>query len=291
MPNKQRKRVYKRKYNLESDSSTEDAEDTLPNRHTDQRYVYVPPPLEKFCVQKEMDWAMWSRKFERYRYTSLLCNEPQNTQVSALLLAMGDEAEHVFDSFSLDNPSYNQVLENFNTYFSKSINVILERAVFNKRNQLEGESFEQYITTLHKLVKNCNFGPLKDEMIRDRLVIGVRDSKLSESLQMNPSLTLKEAIDKIKLWEAVKCKQNVDLKTTTDCMSALMIRSSNKTKLETNNFNKKRQFKCFRCGDTQFHYKEKCPVYKKRCTYCNVGGHFDSCCNKKNKELKELVAC
>ena len=52
-------------------------------------------------------------------------------------------------------------------------NVILECARFNSRNQQEGESAEKYITTLYELAAS--------EMIRDRLVIGI---KKSERLQM-----------------------------------------------------------------------------------------------------------
>ena len=59
-------------------------------------------------------------------------------------------------------------------------NVIFGRARFNRRNQLEGESSEQYISELYCLVDNCNYGNLKDELLRDRLVVGIRDQGLSK---------------------------------------------------------------------------------------------------------------
>ena len=37
---------------------------------------------------------------------------------------------------------------------------------------------------LHSLVENCDYGEMTDELIRDRLVVGIRDTALSERLQM-----------------------------------------------------------------------------------------------------------
>ena len=36
-------------------------------------------------------------------------------------------------------------------------------------------------------------GGLKEEMIRDRIVVGIRDQALSERLQVDPALTLEKA--------------------------------------------------------------------------------------------------
>ena len=55
-------------------------------------------------------------------------------------------------------------------------NVIYERAKFNERYQQEGEMVNQFVTVLHTLAEHCAYGALKEEMIRDRLVVGVRDT-------------------------------------------------------------------------------------------------------------------
>ena len=39
---------------------------------------------------------------------------------------------------------------------------------------------------------NCNYGNLKDELVRDRLVVGIRDQELSKKLQLDPDLTLEK---------------------------------------------------------------------------------------------------
>ena len=49
---------------------------------------------------------------------------------------------------------------------------------------------EQYITVLYTLVETCEYGNLTEELLWDRLVVGICDSSLLERLQMDPELTL-----------------------------------------------------------------------------------------------------
>ena len=46
-------------------------------------------------------------------------------------------------------------------------------------------------------------------MIRDRIVVGLRDATLSEKLQMDPDLTLDKAVVAARQREAVKTQQAV----------------------------------------------------------------------------------
>ena len=72
-------------------------------------------------------------------------------------------------------------------------NVIFERAKFNQRCQGDSKSAEQFITSLCCLAEDCAYGDLKDQMIRDRMVVEIRDWALSEKLQMDYKLTLEKA--------------------------------------------------------------------------------------------------
>ena len=80
------------------------------------------------------------------------------------------------------------MLENFDKIFQVWKNIIIERARFNSRHQQEGETSEQYITALYHLVETCNSAGLREEIIRDRLVVGIRDKSLFERLQMDAAL-------------------------------------------------------------------------------------------------------
>jgi len=80
-----------------------------------------------------------------------------------------------------DRKNYAKVTEEFDNYFKVRKNIIFERGRFNWRNQLPNESVEQFITEIHKLSDCCEFKEMKDELIRDRLVVGILDRALSSN--------------------------------------------------------------------------------------------------------------
>ena len=57
--------------------------------------------------------------------------------------------------------------------------------------QKEGESADSFITDLCTLAEHRQFGPLHDELIRDSIVVGLRDKAVSEKLQLESGLQSK----------------------------------------------------------------------------------------------------
>lgn len=110
---------------------------------------------------------------------------------------------------SEEKKRYDKVMEKLDVFFQTRNNIIFECAQFNHRNQLESESTEQYITELYKLAENCKYGEMKEELIRDRSVVGTKDSKLSEQLQLESNLTLEKAKTKIRQQEAIQQQTQV----------------------------------------------------------------------------------
>ena len=154
--------------------------------------VRLQPP-EPFNFKVPDEWPRWKRRYEQFRLASELSTEDDLRQVSTLLYCLGQDAEDILRSTNIsaeNRGSYMAVLAAFNAFFKVRRNVIFERARFNRRNQQEGESVEKYIVALCSLSENCEYGDLRDEMIRDRLVVGIKDVSLSERLQTDPNLTL-----------------------------------------------------------------------------------------------------
>ena len=74
--------------------------------------------------------------------------------------------------------------------------------MFNKRHQKEGESFEAFHAAIRTLVKMCNFcEDCIDSLLRDRIVIGIRDADRQTTLLKMHKLTLKQAVDLCKAAE------------------------------------------------------------------------------------------
>ena len=95
----------------------------------------------------------------------------------------------------------------FDSFFSVRKNVIIEHTKFNEHSQLPDKPVEQFIASLYNLTADCNFGELKDKLIHDRIVVGIRDASLSERLQIDLEMMLKKAKTVVQKREAVHEQQ------------------------------------------------------------------------------------
>ena len=72
-------------------------------------------------------------------------------------------------------------------------NIIVARYKFHNKVQGESETFEQFITALRMLAKDCGF-PDKDDMICDRIIFGTKSPKVREKvINAASSLMLEKA--------------------------------------------------------------------------------------------------
>lgn len=85
-------------------------------------------------------------------------------------------------------------------------NVIYKRDRFNSRFQQHGETAGNFITDVYRVATHCQYGVLLEEMITDQIVVGTRDAKLSEKLQLDSKLTL-EKTTQVRQNEEVKKQQ------------------------------------------------------------------------------------
>ena len=170
-------------------------------------YQFTP-----FNFSRPNDWPRWTRRFERFQEASSLTGKGEETQVNTLIYTMGAEEDDVLQLFKLSEENqkkYGIVKKKFEDYLLKQRNTIYQRAKFNSKKQEDGESVDRFITALYILAENSDFGSLYDEMIRDRIVVGIKDVKLSESMQLDESLTLDRAATMVRPTEQVKEQQKM----------------------------------------------------------------------------------
>ena len=257
---------------------------------------------EPFDFKQPDNWPKWKKRFEQFRVASGLATEDESRQVNTLLYCLGEEADDVLASTNITDEGkkkYATVVEKFDAFFQVRKNVIFERARFNRRNQLDGESIEQYITVLYRLVDSCEYGTLKEEMLRDRIVVGIRDQALSQRLQCDASLTLEKAKKKVRQSEAV-AEQGLQLRGDGSKQSPIVIEQvkgstpskkpqtrrqatrslSAKGGASSTTANTAKQT-CTRCGKQKHDKGARCPAKDAICHKCNRKGHYSSQCFSK----------
>ena len=201
---------------------------------------------------------------------------------------MGDAADDILKSFHLtadEQKTYTTVKEKFNTHFIQKRNVIYERARFNQRRQEEGEPFDDFVTALYGLVEHCNYGDLQTEMIRDRIVVGLRDRKLSETLQLEADLMLEKAITMARQSESVQKQRSVIWGDKSEIAMESSINVVNRHKANFSqsgvkgskgkqpmqkNQGESLQYKfCIRYGKSPIHDLKDCPAREAICHKCS----------------------
>lgn len=263
----------------------------------------IKPP-EPFDFAKPQEWEKWIRRFERFRLASNLNNSSEENQVNTLVYCMGDEADDVLRGLkltSVQRQQYDAVKTAFDSYFVPRKNVIYERAKFNKRVQQQTEPVDSFITALYALADNCEYGALHDELLRDRLVVGLQDSSLSERMQLDKDLTLAKAITMARQSEEIK-RQQTDLRGEASVNKATMD-AVHVRKAKPNKFRNKeqKQFKssklqqikqdnktCTKCGKSPAHASMHCPAKNAECHNCGKRGHYGRVC-RSNPTVNEVA--
>lgn len=261
-----------------------------------------------------VSWKLWKQKFELYLLASGKTNKSDEVKIAILLNLIGDGGLHIYNTFEYEETENKNklevILEKFDKYCNPMKNIVYERFKFFKRNQLINESIDQFVTELKQLASTCEFKE-KDMLIRDRIVLGVRDSRIQEKLLQNSDLKLNEAIDICRSMEnsvftqkeinqsnvsVIRHKQvsgQFDKNSGGTSASKNFSRGtagnpSNKGSWNTDgnvtaagNFT----YNCKQCGFN--HQKGKCSAFNRICSGCKLRGHYRKMC--KRSKVHEVI--
>ena len=138
--------------------------------HAIQSNLPVPSRLDTRGNIAE-NWKRWKQVWDSFEIASRLNQQENQVRVATFITCIGSDALEVYNSLPFESDEdkmiMSKVLELMEKHCIGQTNVIYERYCFNNRNQETGESFDAYLTALKALAKTCNFGSLKDELIRD----------------------------------------------------------------------------------------------------------------------------
>lgn len=85
--------------------------------------------------------------------------------------------------------TFDNVIKWFSDYCEPRKNVIFQRYKFGNCVQKEGQTFNEFVTELKTLSSLCEYKE-EDNMVRDRIVFGIRDAKTKNKLLSMNNLTL-----------------------------------------------------------------------------------------------------
>ncbi|UYV83268.1 K02A2.6-like, partial [Cordylochernes scorpioides] len=272
------------------------------------RYVFPRDAAERdlactetFEFSTPNEWPKWRKIFERYLVVSGMKKKEEADKIDLFMYLMGDRADDIFRTFKFEKEEeatkIDSVLKAFDSHFCVRKNIIYERAKFNSRIQEDREPVDEFITSLYKLADSCEFEGLHEQLIRDRIVVGVRDKALSERMQLDSELTLEKAVKMVRQQEAVR-QQQVDLQrlSTGQKVNQVKFNSKKQSPKQQQQPSRKKEksaktrSRCPKCGGLPHREGQVCRDEGQRCNLCSKTGHFANCCPDKQAKTAEVKA-
>ena len=199
-----------------------------------------PPDRLSLGPAAAKNWKIFSQRWNTYAVITDLSQINPGKQRALFLHCLDDDALEAFNSFNLaDTAPVHEIITAFEKFIIGESNETYERFCFNKRVQEEGESFELFCADLHRLIKTCNYCTRCNEsLLRDRIVLGVRDSEVQKELLKIRNLTLTKTGDICRASEQAK-SQNLALQ---------QVSQINRLEARRSNDNSKKPMPCKFCG-------------------------------------------
>ncbi|GFY13486.1 transposon Ty3-G Gag-Pol polyprotein [Trichonephila clavipes] len=142
----------------------------------------TPAPLQFSLGNVKEKWRKGRQELENYLLATEKDDRTDRIKIAILLNLLGSDGFEIYNTFKLESKAiFSGVLQNFEEYCSPRQNVVYERyKFFFSCVQLEGQTIETCVDQLKTLASTCEFAEQENGLIRDRIVLGIKDSGLQE---------------------------------------------------------------------------------------------------------------
>ncbi|XP_015755742.1 PREDICTED: uncharacterized protein LOC107335261 [Acropora digitifera] len=280
--------------------STGSHSETTPHTTTALRFTSnfpIPVPM-KVSGDRINNWEFFRQQWEDYELATGLDKRPEAIRLATLRSVMGKDCLQIFLNLKLteeEASSVNSSLAALAAYFKPKTSVVYERYLFDSSTQGPDEGIGEFVNRLRKQASSCKFGTLTDEMIRDRIVIGLQDRNTKLRLLKEEDLDLNKTVNICRASEiASRQLKSMKLGQTSEQVNTVGTqakRFNNKQPRKSNptrNTRVKRKpkqtvTKCTRCGGPEKHKLEECRAYGQTCLVCKKPNHFATVCRFNDK--------
>ncbi|KAL4708241.1 hypothetical protein ACJJTC_013810 [Scirpophaga incertulas] len=163
--------------------------------------------LKPLCVDGNVaeNWRKWRQRYCIFCDANGINTFSEQKQIAILLNLIGEDGLEIYNSFGLDRKelTFNALLERFDQKFNARKNTSGLSSVA-RASPRKDETIDEYVTIITNLSNSCEFNDLKESLLKDMFVIGIKNTQVKQRLLQEEKLTLEKAIQIAKSIELSK---------------------------------------------------------------------------------------
>ena len=260
--------------------------------------IPAPAPLDMNMSNLAASWERFSQRYNNFAIATGVNAKEEATQVATLLSIIGNDGLDTYNAFSWaaegDKLKIETVINKFEAFCSPKKNAVYERYVFNTRSRKEQEPIDAYATNLRLLADTCEYGELRDSLIRDNIILnGTRDKHMKQRLINMEQIDLARTIAEIRASETARLQvKTIEKQPAEHAHHACAVEHGRNQhrRNQHKNMNKSKPpdsnqpaGTCYLCGNAYPHTGD-CPAKGKKCSACGTLNHFAKVCRKAKKQ-------
>ncbi|XP_047027498.1 uncharacterized protein LOC124635612 [Helicoverpa zea] len=251
-------------------------------------------------------WKRWWQQLELYLLATGLDKAPEKRKIAILLHLIGEKGLNIFNTFNLtiEKTTLAEVKSKFQNFFEPRRNITMCRHMFFTRKQQKSESIEGFLADLENKSQDCEFGTLRESLIRDIFIANLHMdlAHVRQRLLQEPDLTYQKMRELattliVAQQDAEKIVSSSNVEKSENVMHLRRRSRSRGDRRQRaspvgqqgsgagKSPNPERRSRtCSRCGQS---HRYKCPAQGVKCRSCKSFGHFAKYCFK-NKNISHL---
>ena len=256
----------------------------------------IPEPLNIYSNTLAEDYLKWRKQINVYLTACGADEKPKKVIKCIILNCAGPGIISAAKQFVYAEGEHEEdpgeLLKKIAAYCNPQKHESLDAYLFWNIDWKPGTSFDYFLTELRSKADPCNFGTMKDRLLRDKIIFSV-PARLHQVLLRENPLTLDKAVQICRSFDASQT-QSKQMHRQQD---NVVYKVAKREEAPTRQFNSARHFSkkvdadtvtdCRFCGLRHKKVKSLCPAYGKTCSKCGGRNHFRVKCHSKVHKVQK----
>ena len=243
--------------------------------------------LSEFDADSE-EWQHYEERMGHYFAANKIVHEERKRAI--FLSSMGSRAYTLLRSLvhpaKPGEKSFKDLCTVLTDHFHRKPSATVQRFKFHSRVRHPGESVPAFVAALRRLAEHCNFGDSLNDMLRDRLVVGIQDERIQRRLLSDGDVEFQKAFAVSQAMELAA--KNAEHLQQQGSINPSIHESSSSAVKEPKSLPEQivqvvkgqKSIPCYRCGNSG-HSPAKCRFKTTTCHKCKKVCHIARACKTK----------